>query len=53
MGRNTQNFRQSKRSISGSQGASNYAQINRSGNWYGKIVNLVKPRGKGGVYGKS
>jgi len=46
MGKNTQNFRQSKRSFSGSQGAQNYAQVNRMGSWCGKISSLVKPRGK-------
>ncbi|MDO8570518.1 MAG: hypothetical protein Q7R97_02940 [Candidatus Daviesbacteria bacterium] len=49
MGANTKNFRQSKRSLSGSQGAQNYAKINRMGSWYGKISNLVTRRGKGGV----
>ncbi len=46
MGANTKNFRQSKRSLSGSQGAQNYAQVNRMGSWYGKISSLVKTRGK-------
>lgn len=46
MGANTKNFRQSKRSLSGNQGAQNYAKVNRMGSWYGKIQSLVRPRGK-------
>lgn len=47
MGKNTKNFRQSARSLSGSQNAQAYAKINRSGSWSSKIFNFLKVRGKG------
>jgi len=46
MGRQTKNFRQSTRSLSGSNEAQNYAKVNRIGSFYGKIINLLKIRGK-------
>lgn len=45
MGRQTRYFRQSKKSLSGSQGAQQYAQINR-GPWHSKVLNWLKVRGK-------
>ena len=41
MGRQTKNYRQTKRSGSADTSAKNYARINRSGNW-GKIINVFK-----------
>lgn len=52
MGRETKNFRQSGKSLSGNQGARNYAQLNR-GAWHTKIINFIKVRGKGGTNGTS
>ncbi len=45
MGKNTRNFRQSKRSLSGSRGAQTYAQINRFV-WHEKILRFFKVKGK-------
>lgn len=53
MGRTTRYFHQSKKSLSGSQGAQTYAKISRMGSWYDKIARLVKVRGKGENYGQS
>jgi len=49
MGKQTQNFRQSNKSRSGSQGASNYSQVNR-GAWHMKLINYFKFK-KGEKYG--
>lgn len=49
MGRQTKNFRQSARSLSGNNGAQNYGKVNRIGSFYGKITNLLKIRGKAEV----
>jgi len=49
MGRETKNFRQSGKSMSGNQGARNYAEQNR-GAWHMKVINYFKGDKK---YGKS
>lgn len=41
MGKQTKNFRQSGKSLSGNQGARNYAQQNR-GSWHMRIINYFK-----------
>lgn len=46
MGKQTRYFRQSKRSMSGSRGAGNYAKVTRL-SWHTKILDLFKVRGKG------
>lgn len=46
MGRQTRNFRQSNKSLSGNQGARTYNQQNR-GTWHTRIINYIKVRGKG------
>ncbi|MBI4038217.1 hypothetical protein HY387_00995 [Candidatus Daviesbacteria bacterium] len=50
MGRQTKNFRQSAKSMSGSKGAQNFAKINRNA-WHMKVINFLKFRGKN--YGQS
>lgn len=52
MGRETKNFRQSAKSMSGSQGARNYAQVNRAA-WHTRLMNYIRVRGKGGANGQS
>ena len=49
MGRETKNFRQTAKSMSGSQGARNYSRQN-NGKWHTKIVEYFKMK-KGGKYG--
>ncbi|MDO8498370.1 MAG: hypothetical protein Q7S44_01105 [bacterium] len=51
MGKQVKNFRQSANSRSGSQGAQNYGQIQRSAPWHQKFINYFKVRGKGGLNG--
>ena len=46
MGRNTQNYRQTNSSRAGGRGAQSYATIQREGNWFKKIKDLVNVRGK-------
>lgn len=46
MGKETRNFRQTKKARSADINTRNYAQINRMGNW-NKIINIFK---KGGEY---
>ncbi len=46
MGKNTKNFRQTAQSRSSNSGAQGYSQINRQGNWYGKIRGLFTVKGK-------
>ncbi|MBI2017902.1 hypothetical protein HYS92_02525 [Candidatus Daviesbacteria bacterium] len=50
MGRETKNFKQSRKSNFASSQASNYAKANRSEGW-GKVLNIFKKGGKD--YGKS
>lgn len=45
MGKNTRNFRQSKKSLSGNTGARNFAGVNRQA-WHQKLFNFIKVRGK-------
>lgn len=45
MGKSTRFFRQSKKTMSGNQGARNFSQIMRNPTWHVKIWNKV--RGKG------
>ena len=49
MGKQTKNFRQSQKSISGSKGASIFAKQNR-GQWHTKIINYFKFSKKGKNY---
>lgn len=49
MGRQTRNFRQSGKSLSGNEGARQYNQQNR-GAWHMRILNYIKVRGKGGGF---
>ncbi len=53
MGKNTKNFRQSARSLSGNRGAQTYATFNRSQPWHQKVINFLKVRGKGGFKSQS
>jgi hypothetical protein len=45
MGKQTRNFRQSGKSLSGNQGARNFNQQNR-GAWHSKLINYLKVRGE-------
>lgn len=45
MGRQTKNYRQSAKSMSGNRGAQTYSQINREA-WHTKLINFIKIRGK-------
>ncbi|MDO8618990.1 MAG: hypothetical protein Q7R49_03560 [Candidatus Daviesbacteria bacterium] len=47
MGKQTKNFRQTKRDRNASIAASNYSEINRDP-WHKRLINFVKVRGKGG-----
>lgn len=49
MGKITQNFRQSNKSISGSMGAKTYSFVQRIQTIHGKMYNMLKTRGKGGM----
>ena len=49
MGKQTRNFRNTAKSISGNQGASQYRQVN-SGAWHSRLINYLKVRGKGGGF---
>lgn len=49
MGRETRNFRQSKKSRSADNSDRNYARVNRDP-WHIKLINFIKVRGKGGGY---
>lgn len=49
MGKNTRNFKQSKRSMNGNAGARNFAQANRSEGWHIKVLRFLKVRGKGEI----
>lgn len=53
MGKNTHYFRQTKSSMTGSQSAQAYSQIQRGEPWHKKVWNFIKVRGKGVEYGKS
>ena len=46
MGKNTQNYRQTNSSRTGSRGVASYATIQRAGNWFKQIKTLVDIRGK-------
>lgn len=52
MGKQTKNFRQSNRSMSGSKGASNFGQQNR-GAWHQRLITYISTRGKGEQDGQS
>lgn len=52
MGRQTKNFRQSQKSISGTQGARNFSQQNRNA-WHQRFINFVTTRGGGKNHGTS
>lgn len=52
MGKQTHNFRQSHKSLSGNRGAQAYAKIQRL-TWHQKFINFLKVRGKGDSYGSS
>ncbi|MBI2595792.1 hypothetical protein HYW46_03625 [Candidatus Daviesbacteria bacterium] len=45
MGRTRRFFRQSNKSMSGTEGARNFNQTNR-GTWHERILNFIKVRGK-------
>lgn len=46
MGKETRNFRQTKKARSADYSARNFANINRNP-WHMKIINFIKVRGKG------
>jgi len=49
MGKNTRNFKQSKRSMNGDTGARSFAPVNRSEGWHVKVLRFLKVRGKASV----
>lgn len=53
MGKNTRYFRQSKSSLSGSQSAQSFGQVQRGEPWHKRIWNIIKVRGKGENCGQS
>lgn len=48
MGRETRNFRQTRKGNNSNLAAKNFARVNRQGSWGNKIGNLLKLNNKGG-----
>jgi hypothetical protein len=46
MGKNTRNFRQSSKSLSGNRGAQTFNQVQRAA-WHQRVWEYLKVRGKG------